>query len=248
MVVPHAAVHVYPTGHQVALALIRELCDFMLKHSRLNQQMNIALPGGLTPAPFFSHLPAAILKHGDRINLALVHFFWADERCVPPGHPDSNYGLAWRLMLRELAIPRQNIHRIQGENDPAAEAVRYAGEIGRHLRLSRGMPSFDWMVMGLGEDGHTASLFPGREHASHTGALCEVVSHPVTRQPRITVSLQVINQADRITFLVTGPAKSSIVREIINREAAASSYPAGLVKPVHGRVEWYLDKEAAREI
>jgi 6-phosphogluconolactonase len=203
---------------------------------------NVALSGGTTPELLYSVL-------GDHfsgaVNWNLVHFFWGDERCVPPENSDSNFGMTSRALIRKLTIPAQNIHRILGENDPEKEAQRYSREIRENTREKNGLPVFDLIILGLGEDGHTASIFPHSAHLLNSDKICEVAVHPVSRQSRITITGKVLNNADNVSFLVTGPKKAEIVASIINKHKSALNFPASAIVPTDGTLKWYLDKEAA---
>ena len=192
-------------------------------------------------------LPGPSIKNS--IAWDAIHFFWGDERCVPPEHEDSNFRMAQQTLLEPLAIPQENIHRILGENEPAAEAMRYANEIQSHSRVaSHEMPRFDWILLGLGTDGHTASLFPGMKVQEDPSGICAVAVHPESGQKRITLTLNVLNHAKRVTFIVTGKGKAEVVAEILNQSQKSETYPAAHVIPQQGELQWFLDEEAASKI
>jgi len=172
----------------------------------------IALSGGSTPELLYSVLGDHFSKS---VNWENIHFFWGDERCVPAGSHESNFGMTHRSLLGKINIPASNIHRIRGEDDPAMEASRYAGEISDYTRKRDGLPVFDLIILGLGEDGHTASIFPSEANLMESEKICEVASHPVSMQKRITLTGRIINNADKVTFLVTGRKKAVIVEKII---------------------------------
>lgn len=181
----------------------------------------------------------------ETIPWAQVHLFWGDERCVPPSHPDSNYKMAKELLLDLTSLPATNIHRIRGENDPKEEAIRYTIEIQNHLSQGgNGVPQFDWVLLGLGSDGHTASLFPGSP-SKKASDLCLVTSHPETGQKRITMSLPLLNNALSVNFLVSGREKANIVRQILEGSEQTESYPAGQIKPLVAKPQWWMDEDAA---
>jgi 6-phosphogluconolactonase len=202
----------------------------------------VALSGGSTPELLFSifgdHYSASV-------NWEDVHFFWGDERCVAADDPESNYGMVKRSFFDKIVIPELNIHRIIGENDPVKESVRYSEEISLFTMPLNGLPRFDVVILGLGEDGHTASIFPGQEHLLESYDICDVAIHPVTGQKRITLTGRVLNNADQIIFMVTGAKKSAIAGEIINRGPLSLKYPAAHIVPSHGSMSWYMDGEAA---
>ena len=214
---------------------------------RAEKKFHLALSGGSAPRSIYEHFPlhpmrqAAFWKN--------VHFFWGDERCVPPDHPESKYRMAYDAFLSKIPIPMENIHRIQGEASPEIEVSRYEREIQNHLPASKnGMPQFDWIFLGMGTDGHTTSLFPHAQTLYEQKCLCVIAKHPETGQKRISFTLPLIKNASRVSFLVTGKEKAHVVKNIIKKAPASSSYPASLVQPYHGILEWYLDEAAAMEI
>jgi 6-phosphogluconolactonase len=215
----------------------------------LDQQRTFSLgfSGGNTPGKVFQYLSE--FEKWKRIPWNNVHIFWVDERCVAPDHSDSNFRLAYDLILKDISIPAENIHRIYGENDPLIEADRYAGELEKHFLSIRGEhPSLDWIFLGVGIDGHTASIFPGTILESSKNQLCGAVTHPITGQNRISLSLAMINAAKRITVVVAGQDKATIVSQILNSPSEQSKLPAGKIHPLTGEVEWVLDELAASQL
>lgn len=226
---------------ELARDLARELADTINSAGDNKKLLNIALSGGGTPRLLFSILAD---HFSDSISWEYVHFFWGDERCVPPEDPESNYGMTKKKLFDWINIPSGNIHRIFGENLPEQEAFRYSNEIGSFTRKREGLPVFDLIILGLGEDGHIASIFPGRTDLFASGNICEVTLHPSTGQKRITITGKVINNADLIIFLVTGSSKAEMVSAIIENPGI-TDYPAASIEPVHGTLKWYLDADAA---
>ncbi len=209
----------------------------------LNNQafISIALSGGNTPNVLFRKLAD--------ISLALipwhrVRIFWVDERCVPPEHPESNYGQAKRYFLEHMDLPVNNIYRINGEDDPESEAHRYSSLISSLVPIRNGVPSLDWILLGVGEDGHVASIFPDQKDLIHSNKLCSVSRHPLSGQNRITMTGKLINNASWVSFLVTGENKAKIVNDVINFKAETEKLPAAQIKPLNGRLTWYLDMQA----
>jgi 6-phosphogluconolactonase len=202
----------------------------------------VALSGGSTPQLLFSLLGE---KYARNVAWHNVHLFWGDERCVPPDDQESNYGVANEKFIAKSDIPLSNVHRIRGEDPPEIEALRYSVEIEAFTVKRNGKPSFDLMVLGIGEDGHTASIFPGHTILFASEKICEVAVHPETRQKRITLTGKVINNSAALVFLVTGKKKAGIVRDIIEDQTAAINFPASYVNPVDGELSWYLDEEAS---
>jgi 6-phosphogluconolactonase len=204
----------------------------------------VALSGGNTPKLLFSILGE---MYSDSVSWDYVHFFWGDERCVPPGDPESNFGMTKKLLFDKISVPSKNIHRIFGEQEPSGEAVRYSDEIAAFTRNRNGLPVFNLILLGLGEDGHTASLFTGSEELFKSEKVCVTSVHPVSLQRRITLTGSVINNSENIFFLVNGSHKAKVVSDIIERPQTVN-YPAAFIKPLHGVLNWYLDSKAAAEI
>jgi 6-phosphogluconolactonase len=147
-------------------------------------------------------------------------------------------------LLSKIEIPSVNIHRIKGEDDPEAEAIRYSREIKAHTPSRDGLPLFDLVMLGLGEDGHTASIFPGSTDLFLSEKICTAVQQPITNQKRITLTGRVINNCDSIFFLVTGKKKAGVVEKMFKKNPAAIEYPASYIVSVYGRLIWFLDKDA----
>jgi 6-phosphogluconolactonase len=234
-------VNIFPTPYELAEKLADEMVKMVGDLEKNMKPISIALSGGSTPELLYSVL-------GDHFSTSVrwekIHFFWGDERCVPPDNSDSNYTMAKRSLLGRINIPDTNIHRIRGENDPFEEACRYSLEISENTRKRDGLPVFDLVILGLGEDGHTASIFPSDANLMHSEKICDVTSHPVSKQKRITLTGRIINNADMVAFLVTGRNKAEIVEKIINKSSTAQNFPAFSIVPVYGKVQWFLDKEA----
>ena len=204
----------------------------------------VALSGGSTPKIWFEYL---VKNHKADIDWSQILFYWGDERCVPPDDPESNFGMTKSYLLEHIAVPDENIHRIKGEISPELAAREYSMLISADLKDSR-VPMFDLVILGLGEDGHTASIFPHQMDLWESKELCVVATHPTTGQHRISITGQVINNANSVAFLVTGENKKEKVREIIDEEASAARYPASLVNPTSGSLRWFLDAKAASQL
>jgi 6-phosphogluconolactonase len=208
-------------------------------------KINIVLSGGSTPLKFYEYLTQTDVE----IDWSKIHLFWGDERCVPPDHEESNYGQANRSLITKINIPSENIHRIRGEDDPVQDVQRYEDEIRQNVPANEnGWPQFDWILLGMGDDGHTASIFPETSAVYDFKSLCLTAQHPKTGQMRVSLGINVINQARRVSFLVTGKSKADLIARILNREEDVMNLPAAKVNPKAGELEWYLDEDAAGPI
>ena len=240
-------IHLCQTLSELFGRISTDFFNFLIAGNQAGKKLNIALSGGSTPRAFFERI-AEDQQNQHEIPWSLVHFFWVDERCVPPSDAESNYGMTQSALLSRINLPEGNIHRIHGENDPEEESLRYSHEIEKNVKFEAGLPVFDWIFLGIGNDGHTASIFPGRTDLLNATSICKAVRHPVTGQGRITLTGKPIVSAKKLTFLVTGESKSLVVGQIINKEPAASDYPAAYIARNRQDAEWYLDASAATYI
>lgn len=227
---------------ETAEKVIETLANSLLRYSQQGRAVHISLSGGSTPKQLFASLASS--PYAEKIQWQNLHFWWGDERCVAPNDPESNYGDANHLLFQHINIPAENIHRILGENDPEQEAIRFADEMTQVIPAKRGLPAFDWIVLGMGTDGHTASLFPNQTNFDES-ALTLVASHPESGQLRVSKSARLLANAERITYLVLGESKAKVVQQIQQQPADALPYPAAKIVSSHGQTEWYLDSQAA---
>ncbi|MBN2813568.1 MAG: 6-phosphogluconolactonase [Bacteroidales bacterium] len=235
----------YHTINELAAELALEFRQFALNALAGNRKVSIAISGGTTPRAFFEQLAWIESNQQQAIPWSMINLFWVDERCVPPDHADSNYRMTRESMLDKITIPAENIYRIHGEANPSDEARRYAKIIESIVPSLEGIPQFDWILLGMGDDGHTASIFPDRMDLLTSSSVCEAVTHPAKDSNRVTLTGQTLLQAKKISFLVTGATKSIIIRQILNKEPGSEKYPAAYI---HHRTscDWLLDKQAAQ--
>jgi 6-phosphogluconolactonase len=205
-------------------------------------RFSAALSGGATPRRLFRRLGTSYRK---KIAWDKVHLFWSDERCVPRDHEQSNFRLAYDELISCIWIPSENIHRIKGELRAGDAARYYETEMTKHFRED--LPVFDLIMLGVGADGHTASLFPGSEALGEKQRLALPVFSSTALHWRVTLTLPVLNAAKQVLFLVSGRSKSGIVSALINRKED-NGYPAAMVKPPAGNITWLLDRDAASEL
>jgi 6-phosphogluconolactonase len=204
-------------------------------------RMTVALSGGSTPKHLYSLL--ALPDYKDRIPWKNVQLFWGDERCVPPDHSESNFRMAQEALLSRIQIPAENIHRMSGEIQPQAAAAEYEKELQKFFGLnSGGLPRFDLILLGIGEDGHTASLFPGSNALNETKRLVVAPFIEKLKSFRLTLTLPVLNNAANLGFLVAGPSKADAVKQAFS---GSSDLPAARVQPVNGKLTWLITRDAA---
>lgn len=209
-----------------------------------NTPLTVALSGGSTPKRLFELWAD---QFGDKIDWSRIQFFWGDERCVPPEDPESNYGVAKELLFDRIMIPSENVHRVKGEAPPVDECDRYEREIQQIVSLDDdGTPQFDLIILGMGDDGHTASIFPDQSQFLTSERICEVATHPQSGQKRITLTGRVLNAARKVTVLVTGAGKADVLGEVVGKHGAFAEYP---VSHVDGDdVCFYVDAAAAAKL
>ncbi len=234
--------YIYPDRESLVAAFVCEIQRFLGEPRGGGKQTHIAFSGGSTPLDIFRQLA----EHTSGEDWSDTHIYWGDERCVPSGHPDSNYGNAREALLEVLDLDPNQIHPIRGGEEPSREADAYGELLQRQLPLENGFPVFDWIWLGLGTDGHTASIFPHEIELWTSGAPCVVTLHPESGQSRISLTGGVLNAARRVSFLLSGGEKSKVLREIFKKEGSYMAYPAFYVNPVSGILEWYLDQDAAK--
>ncbi len=210
---------------------------------RARGRFHAALSGGSTPKGLYALLATA--AYASRIDWARVHLFWSDERCVPPTDLMSNYRMVRETLIDHVALPAGNVHRIRGEDEPAAAAVAYEREL-RHTLGAR--TGFDLVLLGMGEDGHTASLFPGLT------AVVERQRHSVAEYVaavsmwRVTCTPALFNAAAAVMFLVSGSKKAARLRQVLEGTHQPEALPAQVVAPPNGSVCWLLDADAAADL
>jgi 6-phosphogluconolactonase len=210
----------------------------------------IAISGGGSPKPVFALLADPNQPYRRSIPWDRLRLFWVDERCVPPGSPDSNYGNARAILLDKVPLAPEHIVRIEGELDPEEAAARYEAAIRAHFRLEGAeIPIFDVIQLGMGDDGHTASLFPHTEALHEMGRVAVANHVPQQKQSwRITLTWPVINAGRDVFFLIEGPPKAGPVGRVLQGPYDPDTLPSQLIQPHNGRLLFLLDKAAAAHL
>jgi 6-phosphogluconolactonase len=210
-----------------------------------NDNFFTALSGGSTLKLLFEKLAGPFFR--GQINWNRIHFFWVDERLVPPNNSQSNFGTAKKILFDRIPISENNIHRIRGENEPNEEVLRYAAEIESLLKKDKNrIPRFDLIFLGMGEDGHTASLFPQNKLLfTDKRNICGLAENP-HRQKRITLTKETINNSEKIVFFVTGESKAAVLSAVLKNQTQKQIYPAAQINPTNGTLQWIIDQKAAK--
>ncbi len=237
--------HIYETPVKTARALAELILAKAKEKTKQSLPFNIALSGGSTPKLLFTLLAN---EYADSIPWHFVRLFWVDERCVPPTHPESNFGMTYDSLLVHVPIHDSNIFRMQGEDNPGKEAVRYQKMLENELPLQDGFPQFDLVLLGMGDDGHIASIFPDNMSLLQSDSAVAVGVHPVSGQQRITLTGQTILHAKQVVFFITSASKASVLRQIISREPEGEIYPTFYIANNAKSADFYLDKAAAAQL
>jgi len=223
----------------------QEILGLSTQKITANNKFSIVLSGGSTPKGIYQCMASPSFRN--KFRWEKIHIFFGDERWVLPDDPRSNYRMVTEALLSKINVPDQNIHFIQTEDcNLQTSALLYEKSISDFFQLKKGeFPAFDLVLLGIGQDGHTASLFPGNPSLLEKDRLAISTSQAGIPEKRITLTLPAINHAQEIFFLISGPDKADIVEKIMENK---NSFPANEIKPIQGKLTWFLDKAAASNI
>jgi len=236
------SLEIHKTTHELIRAVAERIERHLIEAIAGRGVASIALSGGLTPKRVYELLASDEFR--SRIDWGRVHLFWGDERCVPHFMRESNFRMVHEALLERIAIPERNIHRVATDLHPTEAARAYEAEITEFFGLKNGqLPEFDVLLLGLGEDGHIASLFPGTTVLNERSRLVAEVYVEKLTAHRITLTLPVINNAANVMFIISGKGKATILQNVLEQESL--HYPAQMVNPIFGRLYWLVDSDAA---
>ena len=233
---------VFDTPEQLAVAAAERFVECAREFHGTLERFSVALAGGNTPRRVYELLATDRFKN--RIDWPQVYLFFGDERSVPPDHPESNYRTVYESLISKVPIPPKNVHRIVGEGNPNENARAYENQL-RTFFAGLSWPRFELVLLGMGEDGHTASLFPNSAALQEMSRWVVPTKNEQSGQDRITLTVPVFNHARHVTFLVTGKKKAQRLKEVLRPEPGSGQLPAQAIKPIDGSVEWLVDAEAA---
>ena len=239
---------VFPSGDELYEAAARQVEELAVDAVQKRGVFLFVLAGGDTPRPLYQRL-AQEHAHAS-FPWQNTHIFWGDERAVPPDDAQSNFGMAREELLNSISIPEDHIHRISGELGAATAAREYAGELRKMAEMGTVWPRFDLVLLGLGQDGHTASLFPGSTHPSRSGqaTLAVTGSYNERATSRVTLTPPVFNSARNIIYLVLGSSKANVLAKVLEGDSSPVQFPARRIKPEQGTLTWYVDNDAATKL
>jgi len=240
---------VWPSAAEMAMASARFFAS-RVEHAVATRGIaRVAISGGSTPQAMFKLLADPAKGFVATLPWDKLQIFWVDERCVPPEHPESNYGVCRQLLLSKVPIPEANVFRMEGELDPEEAASRYESVLRNTMKLEGAeSPAFDLVSLGMGPDGHTASLFPHTEGLNEMGRLVIANHVPQKDTWRISLTWPVINQASEVVFEVEGPSKTDVLAEVLVGPRDPARLPSQLIRPSNGKLLFLLDEAAAAKL
>lgn len=237
--------HIFPTGTQLAQAAAYAIIEFGMEKIAAQGRFTLVLSGGNTPQATYRLLPEMAAAKG--LEWSKIFLLFGDERCVPPDHPESNYGMVQQTILRQIDIPQQNVRPMLCTVSPEDAALAYEQQL-RELLTHRWDGQLDLILLGLGADAHTASLFPGSQALEEDSRLVLPAYVEKLDRWRLTLTPPALNSAERVYFLVQGESKAEAVRQVFMSAYDPLRWPAQVVQPTNGQVEWFLDHDAARKL
>jgi 6-phosphogluconolactonase len=237
---------VWPTPGEVAAGAAELFVSAASAAAEAHGVVRIAVSGGTTPKVMFALLADQSAPWFARVPWDKLHLFWVDERCVPPTDAESNYRMTNEAMLSKVPLPAEQIHRMKGELEPEVAASQYEADI--RAEFGTGDPVFDLVLLGMGDDGHTASLFPHTQ-ALHETARLVVANHvPQKDTWRVTLTWPVINRARKVAFLIEGSGKAQVLDDVLLGAYDPESKPSQLIRPDSGKLTFLLDAAAAAKL
>ena len=239
---------IFPSIQALAATAAQYFAETVSAAVRLRGQAFVALCGGGTPQMLYSLLAQPPYLH--TLPWDKIHFFWGDERCVPPDDMDSNYGQARQILLARVPAPAVNIHRMLGEIPPQGAAEDYIKQLENQAAPGTRWPRFDLVLLGMGADGHTASLFPGQLHPAEAGSpvVAVIASYQGRPANRVTLTPMVFNAAEKVLFLVTGAGKAAALAAALQGPHDPLQHPTQRIQPQAGSLTWFVDTPAAGSI
>jgi 6-phosphogluconolactonase len=247
-----ARVQHFPTADALMAGAAEHFVSVAARAIRASGRLAVALSGGSTPKRLYELLAAPAYAH--RVDWSRVQLFWGDERCVPPDHPASNYRMTREALLDHVSVPDANVHRVRGEDAPARAAAAYEREVRQVFATQEGPPSlaagrrFDLVLLGMGDNGHTASLFPGLTAVRQKEPWVVAEHVAEVSMWRVTVTPPVLNAAAHVAFLVSGAEKAAMLHRVLEGPLEPDVLPAQAIVPVYGVLDWLVDAEAAARL
>lgn len=232
--------HIYKDAEEATIALAKWITDLIQKTLEVKSSFTIALSGGETPKRLYQILASDSFR--DKINWTKLHIFWGDERVVPFNDENNNAKMAYDNLLCKVDIPSEQIHKISTDIKPEEAATQYENIL--HQYFDEKQTTFDLVLLGMGDDGHTLSLFPGSEISHDDNSWVKAIYSKEKRE-RITLMPSVVNRSSAVAFLVAGEKKAKVLQQILE-ESKRHTYPAQLIQPSNGELHWFVDEAAGK--
>lgn len=236
--------HIYKSPEDLSIAVVEWVTDYIQSVLAKNNRFTIALSGGSTPQKLHTLLAASPYK--EKINWNKMHIFWGDERAVPFTDDRNNAKMAYDTLLNHLPVPAEQIHVMRTDIDPEAAAAAYEKIL--HSYFDETDTSFDLVLLGMGDDGHTLSLFPGTEIVHEKTAWTKAFFLQAQNMYRISLTAPIVNKSASVAFLATGKNKSKTLEQVLEGAIQPDLYPSQLIKPVNGELHWFVDEAAASDL
>ena len=233
--------HIYKSAEETITALANWITSLIQKTLEVKDKFTIALSGGETPKKLYQRLASD--EYREKINWSRLHIFWGDERFVPFTDDSNNAKMAFDNLLSKINIPSEQIHTMWTDVTPQESATQYENIL--HKYFDKKQTTFDLVLLGMGDDGHTLSLFPGNEVLNDTTSWVSAVGSK-EKGERITLMPSVVNRSSAIAFLITGESKAKILQQVL--ESQENNYPAQLIQPSNGELYWFVDEAAAANL
>ncbi len=240
---------VSPSSAAVARAAAQLFTDAAVNAVQHRGTARIAISGGNTPETVFELLANPAHPFVTQVPWDKLDLYWVDERCVPPDHAESNYWMTREAMLSKVPLAAERIHRMEGELDPHVAAARYESTIRNTFKLEGAeTPTFDLVLLGMGDDGHTASLFPHTEALDNITDIV-IANHVLQKETwRVTLTFPVINQGRQVAFLIEGAGKAQVLHDVFTGPYQPEVFPSQLIRPASGQLTLLLDAAAASKL
>lgn len=235
---------IYNSTEELAEGMAAWICDLVQETLQKQEFFTLVLSGGETPKSLFKKLASE--KYIDEINWKRLHIFWGDERAVPSTDERNNAKMAFDYLLKAVDIPSAQIHKMRVDIEPVFSAKEYEKIL--HTYFDNTRQSFDLVLLGVGEDGHTLSVFPGSAIIDKHDNWVESVYNEKQQMYRITLTPDIVNKASHIAFMVNGANKAKVLQDIIEGGYEPDTFPAQIIKPLYGELYWFLDKDAAKDL
>jgi 6-phosphogluconolactonase len=236
--------HIYKSPEELSIAVAEWVADYIQSVLAKNNRFTIALSGGSTPQKLHTLLAASPYK--EKINWTKMHIFWGDERAVPFTDDRNNAKMAYDTLLNHLPVPSEQIHIMRTDIDPEAAAAAYEKIL--HSYFDETDTSFDLVLLGMGDDGHTLSLFPGTEIVHEKTAWTKAFFLQAQNMYRISLTAPIVNKSASVVFLAAGKNKSKTLEQVLEGALQPDLYPSQLIKPVNGELHWFVDEAAAADL